>query len=86
VSTDKAETHAQFADKHGLPFPLISDADAKIAAAFGAARVGGWLPSKRVTFVIDKQGVVRRVIKSELDVDRHVDEALEALADLAPGA
>jgi len=85
VSTDKAETHAAFADKHGLPFPLISDADAKIAAAFGAARIGGWLPSKRVTFVIDKQGIVRRVIKSELDVDRHVDEALEALAEIAPG-
>jgi peroxiredoxin len=35
-----------------------------------------------VTFVIDKQGVVQRVIKSELDVDRHVDEALAALAAL----
>jgi peroxiredoxin Q/BCP len=86
VSTDKAETHAKFADKHGLPFSLISDADAKIAASFGVARVGGWLPSKRVTFVIDKQGIVRRVIKSELDVDRHVDDALEALADLAATA
>jgi len=83
VSTDDAATHAKFADKHGLPFSLISDSDAKIAAAFGASRIGGWLPSKRVTFVIDKQGVVQRVIKSELDVDRHVDEALEALAELA---
>ncbi len=85
MSTDKAETHARFADKHGLPFSLISDADAEIATAFGAARIGGWLPSKRVTFVIDKHGIVRRVIKSELDVDRHVDEALEALAEIAPG-
>ena len=84
MSTDKAETHAKFAEKHGLPFPLVSDPDAKIAAAFGVARIGGWLPSKRVTFVIGKDGSVKRVIRSELDVDRHVDEALAALAELQP--
>jgi len=82
VSTDSAETHASFAEKHGLPFPLISDAKAEIARAFGVARIGGWLPTKRVTFVIDKEGVVRRVIRSELDVDRHVDEASAALEQL----
>jgi len=82
VSTDSAETHAAFAEKHGLPFPLLSDPKARVASAFGVARIGGWLPTKRVTFVIDKQGVVRKVIKSELDVDRHVDDALEALAGL----
>jgi peroxiredoxin len=53
-----------------------------VAAAFGAARIGGWLPSKRITFVIDKQGIVRKVIKSELDVDRHVDDALTALGEI----
>lgn len=53
-----------------------------MAAAFGAARIGGWLPSKRITFVIDKEGVVRKVIKSELDVDRHVDDALAALGEI----
>jgi peroxiredoxin len=57
-----------------------------VAAAFGAARIGGWLPSKRVTFVIDKQGIVRKVIKSELDVDRHVDEALAALESIQGGS
>lgn len=82
MSTDSAETHASFADKHGLPFPLVSDADAGVAKAFGVARIGGWLPSKRVTFVIDKVGIVRRVIQSEIDVDRHVDEALEALTQI----
>jgi len=53
-----------------------------VASAFGVARIGGWLPTKRVTFVIDKQGVVRKVIRSELNVDRHVDDALAALVDL----
>jgi peroxiredoxin Q/BCP len=86
VSTDSAATHASFAEKHGLPFPLLSDPNARVASAFGVARVGGWLPTKRVTFVIDKQGVVRKVIKSELNVDRHVDDALAALAALPPPA
>jgi len=86
VSTDSAETHASFADKHGLPFPLLSDAQAEVAASFGAARIGGWLPSKRITFVIDKAGVVRDVIKSELDVDRHVDDALAALGRIEKGS
>ena len=82
MSTDSAERHASFAAKHDLPFPLISDRDAEIAGAFGVARVRGWLPTRRVTFVIDKQGVVQAVIRSELDVDRHVDEAIATLAKL----
>jgi peroxiredoxin Q/BCP len=86
VSTDTAETHASFAEKHGLPFPLISDRKAEIAGAFGVSRLGGWLPAKRVTFVIDKEGTVQRVIQSEFDVDRHIQEALAALAELEPGA
>ena len=86
VSTDTAETHASFAKKHGLPFPLISDRKSEISGAFGVSRLGGWLPTKRVTFVIDKGGTVQRVIRSELGVDRHINEAVAALAEFAPGA
>ena len=45
-------------------------------------RVGGLLPSKRVTFVIDRKGFVRRVISAELNVSEHAREALAAVADL----
>ncbi len=83
MSTDTAETHASFAEKHDLPFRLISDRNAKIAAAFGVSRLGGWLPTKRMTFVIDKEGSVRALIRGELTIDRHVDEALAALARLS---
>jgi peroxiredoxin Q/BCP len=82
VSTDRATTHASFADRLGLPYPLVSDRDAGIASAYGVARLGGWLPSRRVTFVIDRDGVVRRVIESELDVRRHVEQAVQALRKL----
>ncbi len=82
MSLDTVEKHAAFALAHQLRFPLVSDRDATIAAAYGVARLGGWLPTKRVTFVIDKQGVVQQVIRSELNIDRHLDEALATLRRL----
>ena len=82
MSWDTAETHAAFADKHQLPYPLVSDRSGKIAAAYGVQRLGGWLPSKRVTFVIGSDGIVHHVIHSEFNIDRHIDEAIEALRRL----
>jgi len=82
VSFDTAEKHAKFAESYHLPYPLVSDSNAAIASAYGVATLGGWLPTKRVTFVIDKQGVVQHVTKSLLDIDRHIDEALDTLKRL----
>lgn len=83
VSYDTVEKHARFAETYQLPYPLVSDADAAIAGKYGVARLGGWLPTRRVTFVIDKGGVVRKTIQSELNVDKHIDEAVAALRELA---
>lgn len=82
VSYDSAERHAEFAEKYSLPYPLVSDHDGRIAQKFGVQRLGGWLPAKRVTFVIDKNGVVRHVVRAELNIDLHIDEALAELQKL----
>jgi len=82
VSYDTAQKHAQFAAAYHLPYPLVSDADAAIAGQYGVARLGGWLPTRRVTFVIGKDGIVRHVIRSELNIDLHIDEALATLRQL----
>ena len=82
VSMDTPESHQRFGAGHGLGFPLISDRDASICKAYGVARLGGWLPPKRVTFVIDREGIVRKVITGELSADTHVDGALAALHGL----
>jgi len=82
VSTDTPEKHGRFAETYGLPYPLVSDRDAGIAGAYGVQRLGGWLPSKRVTFVIGKDGVIHDVIRSELNIDKHIDEAIAALKKL----
>jgi peroxiredoxin Q/BCP len=82
VSLDTAEKHQKFADTYNLPYPLVSDRDGAIAGKYGVARLGGWLPTKRVTFVIDKAGVVQHVIQSELNINKHIDDALETLRRL----
>lgn len=85
VSYDTVDSHAKFAEKYDLPYPLVSDADGRIAAKYGVARLGGWLPTKRVTFVIDKAGVVRHVIRAELNIDLHIDDALTQLRTIQAG-
>jgi len=82
VSLDSADKHAQFAKEYKLNFPLISDADKSIARAYDVLRLGGWLLTKRVTFVIDREGTVRHVTRSELNMDVHIDEAINALKSM----
>jgi peroxiredoxin Q/BCP len=83
VSPDTAKRHAAFTSSLDLPYPLVSDPKAGISRAYGVARAGGWLPTKRATFVIDRAGIVRRAIVAELDVATHAREALEAVRSLA---
>jgi peroxiredoxin Q/BCP len=86
VSLDPPEKHAAFAERYSLPFPLISDGDRSIARSFGVLRLGGLLLTKRATFVIDRSGVIRRVTHSELAMDRHIEQAIEALRSIGSGA
>lgn len=81
VSFDGEKSHGAFIEKHNLPFPLISDTDKSISRAYAAAdRLGGLLPgSKRVTYVIDKQGIIRAVLHHEIMISRHVDGVIDAL-------
>jgi len=83
VSLDGLEKHKAFAESLKLNFPLIHDPDKKISGAFGVLRLWGLLPlNKRVTFVVDRAGVVRNVIASEFDIDKHVDEAVATLRSI----
>ena len=81
VSGDSAARHQAFASNHRLPFVLVADADGKARRAFGVPKSLGLLPG-RVTYVIDKEGIVRHVFSSQLAADRHVQEALEVVRRL----
>jgi len=77
VSADSVESHKAFAEHHNLPFTLLSDVDNSVRKLYGATSSLG-IPG-RVTFIIDKKGVVRHVFSSQLQAEKHVIEAREVL-------
>ena len=78
ISADAVEKQAEFDDKHGLGYPLLSDPDRTVANAFGVSRRGP-LPNKRATFVIGTDQAIVEVVTSELNMNVHADKALKAL-------
>lgn len=81
VSSDSTESHSGFAQKCNATFLLLSDTGGKVRDLYGVSSSMGFIPG-RVTYVIDKQGVVRHVYSSQLNPKRHVAEAMEALKKL----
>lgn len=81
VSPDGPQSHRRFAEHNRLPFALLSDADGELARAYGVGRTLGVLPG-RVSYVIDRKGIVRHVFDSQLRAKKHVDEALAVVQRL----
>lgn len=81
VSSDTTQSHHEFAESCGATFPLLSDEGGKVRDLYGATGSLGLVPG-RVTYVIDKQGIVRHVFSSQLNPKKHVEEALLALKAL----
>jgi peroxiredoxin Q/BCP len=82
ISADTVKKHKQFAEKHNLPFTLLSDVNKKVRKAFGVpADMLGLLPG-RVTYVVDKKGIVRHVFNSQFNATKHVEEAIRILKQL----
>jgi thioredoxin-dependent peroxiredoxin len=81
ISGDSVERQAEFATKHRLGYPLLSDPDGVVKAQFGVKRGPlGLTPTARITFVIDTDRRILAVVKSEIRMDVHADKAVEALA------
>jgi peroxiredoxin Q/BCP len=84
VSSDSAESHAKFAEKYHLPFTLLADRDGAVRRQYGVPATLGLLPG-RVTYVIDRDGVVRHVFNSQFQAAQHVAEAIAALRTFGRG-
>jgi len=78
ISQDGAESHQKFIAAHSLPFPLLSDVDGAAAKSFGLKKTLGLIPA-RVTFVIDKQGIIQGVYSSQLKMKGHSEDALDVV-------
>ncbi|MEV7283555.1 peroxiredoxin [Streptomyces sp. NPDC093252] len=79
ISGDAVDKQQEFAGKHGLGMPLLSDPDGTVRARFGVKRGFALVPTKRATFVIDRDRTVLAVVRSELRMNSHADQALAAL-------
>ena len=80
VSLDDVKSHAKFAAKYHVPFPLLADSDRKVATAYGVlTSTVGFHYAKRTTFLIDPQGKIAKVY---VDVDPEKNSA-QVLGDLA---
>ncbi|MCT7951787.1 peroxiredoxin [Ancylothrix sp. C2] len=83
VSGDSPESHQKFAKKYNLPFSLLSDTGNQVRKTYGVpAAAFGLLPG-RVTYVIDKDGVIRHIFNSMMNFQGHIQESLQTLQTIA---
>jgi len=87
VSTDSVESHKEFADKYGLPFPLLSDTDTTVSqlyGVYGEKNIYGkkYMCVNRETFLIDKDGIVRK-IWHKVNPEEHADDVLATVDALS---
>ena len=75
------QSHEAFATQHRLPFIILSDPDGKVRKSYDVKKTFGLVPG-RVSFVIDKNGIVRHAFSSQSRATAHVGEALAVLKSL----
>jgi peroxiredoxin Q/BCP len=78
VSGDSEASHASFKDKYDLPFPLAADPAKAVHRLYEAVGLIPWI-TPRITYVIDKEGVIRSAIRHDFRVKEHVPDVIEAL-------
>lgn len=83
ISSDSSNDHQKFAEHHRLPFILLSDAKGEFRNTVGVpGSMLGLLPG-RVTYIINKAGIVRYVFNSQLNIKKHISESLKVLSSLS---
>jgi len=81
ISSQSVESHKSFASHHNLPFILLSDDENKVRKLYGVPSTFRALPG-RVTYIIDKEGIIRHIFSSQFQPEKHIDEALNILRKL----
>jgi len=90
VSPDTSKAQKKFQEKEDLPFPLLADADKRVAEAFGVMKDKNMYGRKvrgvaRTTFIIGPDGKIEHIFEN-VKADGHADEVLAYLKESAKGA
>jgi peroxiredoxin Q/BCP len=86
VSADDLSSHQKFAEKYGLPFPLLADTDTTVSQLYGVWKEKNmygkkYLGVNRETFLIDKEGIVRKAWH-KVSAAEHAQEVLDTIESL----
>lgn len=82
ISSDSVDSHAQFANRFGFTFTLLSDPEKSVRKAFQVpGNLFGLLPG-RVTYIVDASGIIRGIFNSQLNPVGHVTEALKIVSSI----
>jgi peroxiredoxin Q/BCP len=80
VSSNGVGSHRRFAEKHGLPFPLLADVKGHLRTELKIPMSLGFLPG-RATFIVDGEGIIRMAYNSQFRFKHHSKVALDFLRD-----
>jgi peroxiredoxin Q/BCP len=80
ISSDNVLSHKKFEEKYNLPFTLLADINNKVRKLFRVPKSMIFLPG-RVTYVIDKNGIVQYIFNSQFGAEKHIENSLNKLKE-----
>ncbi len=82
VSADSVDSHRRFRESLSLPYPLLSDSSKDVSRLYNVNRRLPLLPGKRVTYIVNKAGLISGVYHHEVAFGEHKDDVLNGLRAL----
>jgi len=82
ISGQSVESHLEFAKKHRLNYTLLSDEGNQVRKLFGVPTNFFGLIQGRVTYVVNKKGKIVFLFNSQINAEKHIEEALRILKEM----
>jgi peroxiredoxin Q/BCP len=87
ISPDPVKSHLKFAEKFGLPYPLLADSEKKVVTAYGVwvekSMYGRkYMGVARTTFIVDAKGKIARIFE-KVKPEGHAAEVLTAVKEIS---
>lgn len=79
ISIDTVDAQAKFVEEYKIPYLHLSDTKKDVCKKYAGLNIAGL--AKRSTFIIDKQGIIRKVFR-DIDVENHGKQIAESLKQL----